>query len=69
MSYYTRDNPFAPNDPDPIGYTADGQPCYAWNDVVTLDGVVYLRDDLDVDTVLSALGIRTQPAQEVFNDF
>lgn len=69
MSYYTRDNPFAPNDPDPIGYTADGQPCYAWNDVVTLDGEVYLRDDLDVDTVLSALGIRTQPAQEVFNDF
>lgn len=56
------DNPFPPDDPEPVGLTADGEPYYEGDNIVTLDGRVYLYDALDADTILTALGIPVQTA-------
>ena len=51
------DNPFPPEDELPVGCTADGTPYYEGDEIVTLNGETYLYDDLDVDTILTALDI------------
>lgn len=58
-----QDNPFPPYD-EPIGTTADGEPYYEGDEIVDLDGAIYLFDDLDVKTVLTALGIPIAVAAE-----
>lgn len=55
--FAARDNPFPPYDDEPIGKTADGEPYYEGDEIVNLDGEIYRYDDLDVKTVLTALGI------------
>lgn len=56
------DNPFPPEDELPVGCTADGTPYYEGDEIVTLNGETYLYDDLDVDTILTALGIAAHTA-------
>lgn len=51
------DNPFPPEDDAPLGLTADGEPYYAGDELVELDGGIYRYDGLDADTILSALDI------------
>lgn len=60
------DNPFPPEEPDPVGLTADGEPYYAGDEIVTLDGETYLYEDLDKDTLLTALGISVRRAEKEF---
>ncbi len=57
-----QDNPFPPEDELPVGCTADGTPYYEGDEIVTLNGEVYFYDNLDVDTILTALGISIQTA-------
>lgn len=52
-----QDNPFPPYDDEPIGTDADGVPYYEGDEIVDIDGAIYRYDDLDVKTVLTALGI------------
>ena len=59
-----QDNPFPPYDDEPIGTTADGDPYYEGDEIVDLDGAIYLFDDFDVKTVLTALGISIAVAAE-----
>ena len=56
------DTPFPPKDERPVGCTADGTPYYEGDEIVTLNGETYLYDDLDVDTILTALGIAAHTA-------
>jgi hypothetical protein len=60
--FAARDNPFPPYDDEPIGTDADGVPYYEGDEIVDLDGAIYRYDDLDVKTVLTALGIHTSIA-------
>lgn len=62
MSYYTRDNPYPPYDDSPVGTDSDGVPYYEGDEIVDLGGAIYRYDDLDVKTVLTALGIHTSIA-------
>lgn len=64
MSYYTRDNPYPPYDDNPVGTDADGVPYYEGDEIVDLGGAIYRYDDLDVKTVLTALGIPVAVAAE-----
>lgn len=57
-----QDNPFPPEDELPVGCTADGEPYYEGDEIVTLNGEVYFYDNLDVDTILTALGIAAHTA-------
>lgn len=56
------DNPFPPEDELPVGCAADGTPYYEGDEIVTLNGETYLYDDLDVDTILTTLGIAAHTA-------
>ena len=58
-----QDNSFPPAD-EPIGTDADGVPYYEGDENVDLDGAIYRYDDLDVKTVLTALGIPIAVAAE-----
>ena len=60
------DNPYPPTEAEPVGLTADGEPYYEGDDIVTLDGSVYLYDALDADTILTALGIPVQTAAKEY---
>lgn len=64
MSYYTRDNPYPPYDDSPVGTDVDGVPYYEGDEIVNLGGAIYRYDDLDVKTVLTALGIPVAVAAE-----
>ena len=44
--------------------TADGVPYYEGDEIVDIDGAIYRYDDLDVKTVLTALGIPIAVAAE-----
>lgn len=59
-----QDNPFPPYDDEPIGTDANGVPYYEGDEIVDLDGSIYRFDDLDVKTVLTALGIPIAVAAE-----
>ena len=57
-----QDNPFPPEDELPVGCTVDGTPYYEGDEIVTLNGEVYFYDNLDVDTIMTALGIAAHTA-------
>lgn len=63
-TYGHQDNPFPPDDENPVGTDADGVPYYVGDEIVDLDGAIYRFDDLDVKTVLTALGIPIAVAAE-----
>lgn len=56
-TYGHQDNPFPPDDDEPIGTDAYGVPYYEGDEIVDLGGAIYRYDDLDVKTVLTELGI------------
>lgn len=60
--FAAQDNPFPPEEELPAGCTADGDPYYEGDEIVELNGGIYLYDDLDVDTILTALGIIVRTA-------
>lgn len=62
--FAARDNPFPPYEDEPIGTDADGVPYYDGDEIVDLGGAIYRYDDLDVETVLTALGIPISVAAE-----
>lgn len=62
--FAARDNPFPPYDDEPIGTDADGVPYYEGDGIVDIDGAIYRYDDLDVKSVLTALGIPIAVAAE-----
>ena len=63
-TYGHQDNPYPPYEDEPIGTDADGTPYYEGDEIVNLDGEIYRYDDLDVKTVLTALGISISVAAE-----
>ncbi len=62
MSYYTRDNPFAPED-KPLGVDYRGDEYYAGDKMVEIDGDIFRKDELDVDYLIHLLRLKEFEAQ------